>query len=165
MRSPVVRPGLLVGLALLALASLLPGALTAQRCRCRTRARAVPRCAEGSVARPFADVYEHAAELDGQTVVVRGVLHTVFGCADRIGADGCEAMCGGQVVLLERAGSEDAILYLGEASTEGRFGCSGESSDCPCCALDAHDQPVEVTGVLRATPTLRLEAPSLCRLP
>jgi len=161
------RPVLLRALHLSALLALLvcsaiPGALTAQRCRCPSRPRPIRACAGESAALPFADVVAEAAALDGQTVTVRGVLHQVFGCAYRTGSDGCEPMCSGQVVILAEAGREDPILYLGEATPSGPFGCVGTSEDCACCRLDARDQPIEVTGVLRSAPTLRLESPRLC---
>ena len=161
------RPAVLRALPLCALLALLvctaiPAALTAQRCRCPSRPRPIRACVGESVARPFADVVAEAAALDGQTVTVRGVLHQVFGCLDRMSEDGCESMCSGQVVVLAEAGQEDTILYLGEATPSGPFGCAGTSDDCACCRLDARDQPIEVTGVLRNAPTLRLESPRLC---
>ncbi|MGE0791098.1 MAG: hypothetical protein AB7S26_35830 [Sandaracinaceae bacterium] len=138
-----------------------------QACQCAAAPRPVPECTERHVGVMTVDAaFADRARLNGRRVTVRGVLHPFASCVYAERASGeCEQRCSGQVALIARRGAEDQILYLGEGVTTGPFGCAG-GEDCPCCAIAADDRAiVDVTGVLRDGPTLRLEAPTPCRLP
>lgn len=121
----------------------------------------IPRCDAGLVSSSFDDVVARAPQLDGTPVAVRAVLHRFFGCSYRTTTEGCFPSCGGQVALVRRASDDDRVVYLGTAETTGPFGCTGDET-CPCCAVDARDQVVIARGTLRATPTIRIESPTLC---
>jgi hypothetical protein len=133
----------------------------AQECSCPAPT-AVPRCTAATPPpRTFQEVFASAGALEGRAVTVRATLHRFFECADRMTTEGSESTCSGRAALIERRARDERVIGLGSGDTTGPYSCSG-TAECPCCRVDVRDQTVVVTGILDATPTVRIESPVIC---